>query len=425
MSETQTDVQVRRTAIGVLAVCTLLNFLSRGVSESYAVFLLPLEREFGADRATLTGIYSVYMLMNGLAAPAVGMAFDRVGPRAVYAGGIACFGIGYILAGSIGALWQLYALVGLVGGVAAAATGMVPASALASRWFRARLASAMGVLYASLGTGLLLFAPITQGLIDAFGWRGAYRVLGAGALLLLPLLLLLPWRRMAAGHPGYAASGIQRTAQGAAWTLSRAIRTTPFWALFAVMFVTSVSTYAINVQIVAYLVEVGFAPLQAASVYGFVGMLSVTGMLGAGVAAGRFGERAVATFAYACSIAGIVALAALEATPSQLLLVAFVVLFGSVAGSRGPLIAVLAARHFSGGGLGAIYGAIVVGLGLGGAVGSWAVGVLHDLTGDYRAGFALGACGAAAGIGLFWFVGALRDPRGAAGGKVAAPRGPE
>jgi len=425
VSETQTDVQVRRTAIGVLAVCTLLNFLSRGVSESYAVFLLPLEREFGADRATLTGIYSVYMLMNGLAAPAVGMAFDRVGPRAVYAGGIACFGIGYILAGSIGALWQLYALVGLVGGVAAAATGMVPASALASRWFRARLASAMGVLYASLGTGLLLFAPITQGLIDAFGWRGAYRVLGAGALLLLPLLLLLPWRRMAAGHPGYAASGIQRTAQGAAWTLSRAIRTTPFWALFAVMFVTSVSTYAINVQIVAYLVEVGFAPLQAASVYGFVGMLSVTGMLGAGVAAGRFGERAVATFAYACSIAGIVALAALEATPSQLLLVAFVVLFGSVAGSRGPLIAVLAARHFSGGGLGAIYGAIVVGLGLGGAVGSWAVGVLHDLTGDYRAGFALGACGAAAGIGLFWFVGALRDPRGAAGGKVAAPRGPE
>jgi len=397
----------QRMAIGVLAVCTALNFLSRGVSDSYAVFLLPLEREFGADRATLTGIYSVYMLVHGIAAPLVGMAFDRLGPRAVYAGGLLCYGFTYALAGSIGALWQLYVLAGLAGGMAAAATGMVPASGLASRWFRARLPMAMGILYASVGTGLLLFAPIAQWLIDAFGWRGAYRALGAGMLVLLPLLLVLPWRRMAAGRPDYAIGGIRRTAEGAAWTLSRAVGTTAFWALFAVMFVTALSTYAINVQVVAYLVEIGFAPLQAASVYGLVGMLSVFGMLGAGAAAGRFGERAVATFAYACSIAGILALALLQTTASQVLLVAFVALFGTVAGSRGPLVAVLSARLFAGRGMGAIYGAIMLGLGLGGAVGSWGVGVLHDLTGGYRAGFALGASGAVAGIVLFWLVGAL------------------
>jgi MFS family permease len=416
MGEPQPDrLHAQRTAIGVLAVCTALNLLSRGVSDAYAVFLLPLERAFGADRATLTGIYSVYMLVHGIAAPAVGMAFDRLGPRAVYAGGLACYGIAYILAGSAGALWQLYALVGLAGGIAAAAIGMVPASGLVSRWFRTRLPFAMGILYASLGTGLLLFAPVTQWLIDALGWRGAYRALGAALLALLPLLVLLPWRRMQAGHPEYAVSGIRRTAQGAAWTLARAVRTSAFWALFAVMFVTSLSTYAINVQVVAYLVEIGFPPLQAASVYGFVGMLSVVGMLGAGVAAGRFGERAVATFAYTCSIAGIAALALLQSTPSQALLVAFVALFGTVAGSRGPLVAVLSARNFSGGGMGAIYGTIVLGLGLGGAVGSWGVGVLHDLTGGYLAGFALGASGALAGIALFWRVGALQDPRRASG----------
>jgi MFS family permease len=401
---------VQRTALGVLAVCTALNFLSRGVSDAYAVFLLPLEQEFGADRATLTGVYSVYMLVHGIAAPAVGMAFDRLGPRIVYAGGLACYGIAYMLAGSIGALWQLYALAGIAGGMAAAAIGMVPASGLVSRWFRARLPTAMGILYASLGTGLLLFAPITQWLIDALGWRGAYRVLGVCLLLMLPPLLLLPWRKMAAGHPDYGGSGIRRTAQGAAWTLSQAMRTTPFWALFGVMFVTSLSTYAVNVQVVAYLVGIGFTPLEAASVYGLVGMLSVVGMLGAGVAAGRFGERAVATFAYACSIAGIAALALLQSTPSLVLLGAFVALFGTVAGSRGPLVAVLSARLFSGGGMGAIYGAIVLGLGLGGAAGSWGAGALHDLTGGYGAGFALGASGAVAGIALFWTVPALHIP---------------
>lgn len=413
MSELEPDAaRMRRLALGVLAACTALNFLSRGVSDAFAVFLLPLEQEFGADRAALTGVYSVYMLAHGLAAPAIGMTFDRLGPRVVYAGGLACYGIAYILAGSIGMLWQLYVLAGLAGGVAAAAIGMVPASGLVSRWFRARLPTAMGVLYASLGTGLLLFAPITQWLIDSLGWRGAYRVLGASLLVLLVPLLLLPWRRMAAGHPEYATSGIRRTAQGAAWTLSRALRTPAFWALFGVMFVTSLSTYAVNVQIVAYLVGIGYTPLKAASIYGLVGMLSVVGMLGAGVAAGRFGERAVATFAYACSIAGIAALSLLQSTPSQVLLGAFVALFGSVAGSRGPLVAVLSARLFSGGGMGAIYGAIVLGLGLGGAAGSWGAGALHDLTGGYGAGFALGASGAVAGMVLFWTVGALSGRAG-------------
>jgi len=54
-----------------------------------------------------------------------------------------------------------------------------------------------------------------------------------------------------------------------------------------------------------------------------------------------------------------------------------------------------------------VYGTIMLGMGLGGAVGSWASGRLHDLTGGYLAGFLLAILGAAAGIALFWTVGAL------------------
>ena len=74
-------------------MCTVINLVCRGVGESFAVFLLPLSREFTAERATLTGIYSVYMLTHGLASPAVGALFDRVGPRAVYCTGFVCFAL--------------------------------------------------------------------------------------------------------------------------------------------------------------------------------------------------------------------------------------------------------------------------------------------------------------------------------------------
>ncbi|HMN81973.1 MAG TPA: hypothetical protein PKA20_18890, partial [Burkholderiaceae bacterium] len=66
-------------AIGVLLVCATINLVSRGIGETFAIFLLPIAREFSADRAVLTSIYSAYMLTMGFISPVVGMFFDRFG----------------------------------------------------------------------------------------------------------------------------------------------------------------------------------------------------------------------------------------------------------------------------------------------------------------------------------------------------------
>ena len=57
------------TAVAVLAVCFVLNMLGRGLGDSYAVFILPLEREYGWTRSQLTSVYSVFLLVSGFAAP--------------------------------------------------------------------------------------------------------------------------------------------------------------------------------------------------------------------------------------------------------------------------------------------------------------------------------------------------------------------
>lgn len=395
------DRTARDAALGVLALCTVINLVSRGVGESFAVFLLPLARDFQAERASLTGIYSVYMLAHGLSAPAIGMMFDRLGPRAVYCTGLTAFGLAYFVAGAAESLWQLYLALGLLAGVAVAALGVTPSSALISRWFRQRLPRAMGVLYAALGVGLLVLAPVSQWLIDFVGWRAAYRIFGAVLLLFVLVLLFAPWRTIAAGHPGYRVEHHRRRAQGPQWNLRLALHAPAFRGLFGIFFVTAVSTFAVNVQAVAYLVDVGFSALEAAWIYGIAGVMSVFGMLGAGVFSERYGEHRIATVCYACTIAGICALALLQWQPVYPLVVAFILLFGGMQGSRGPLIATLTARHFAGAGVGSIYGGLALAMGLGGAAGSWIAGLLHDLTGGYGAGFLVGVLGAVAGIVLF------------------------
>jgi len=394
----------------VLALCTAMNILSRGAGESFAVFLLPVTAEFGADRAALTGVYATAVLVAGLVAPFVGVAIDRLGPRRCYLAGLLVFGSAYALAGQVTALWQLYVVIGVLAPAGASLVGMVPASTLVSRWFGGRLPTAMAVLSAAMGTGMLAFAPLAQWLIDRVGWRHAYELIGVGLLALLLPLAMLPWSRIAAGSPDVVEAMRLRGAGQAAWTVARALRTPIFWALAGMMFSTAVSTYVVSVQLVACLVDAGYPPILAAWTFGLAGMISIAGMMGAAALAERVGERLTATVSYSLTLLGLALLGLALVRPSGWLVAGYVLAFGGAQGSRGPLAAVLAARGFPGA-MGRVYGMVLLAAGAGSALGAWAGGALFDLTGGYHAGLVLSALGALGGLALFWTVPALGGHR--------------
>jgi len=401
-------------AIGVLVLCFLANALARGMGETYAVFLLPIGAETGLDRAQLTGIYSVLMAANGLASPFVGLAFDRLGPRALYLFGFLSLALGYLLASQATTLWELALCLGLMVGLGAASIGMIPASALVARWFDRNLATAMAVVSTGLGTGTLALAPFAQILIDGVGWRQAYLWLGGGLLALAVPLALLPWGAIRRGRVGIARRGAASAAGGmrdAGPSLRRAIRGRAFWALFFVYFFTATGVFGVSLQSVAYLVEHGFAPLEAASAFGFTGMLSIAGMLLTGTAADRFGNRITATISYGCTLAGIAALFFVQLHAIFLLVVVFVLFFGVSMGARGPIVSTVAATNFAGAGLGTIFGTISTGQGLGAATGSWLAGFLHDATGGYDVGFLVSSLFILAAVTLFWTVPELKARR--------------
>ena len=403
----------------VLALCFLFNLAGRGVGDTYMVFLLPLGTEFGWHRSQMTSVYSALMVVNGLAAPLAGMVFERFGPRVLYAGGLALLASANLLAGQLHQLWQFYLAIGVLGGLGASALGMVPASALISRWFQGRLSTAIGLAYAGFGVGSLLLVPLAQWLIEHHGWREAYRTLGTGVLCLLPLALLGPWRSIRAGHP---ATSARRTPKGgsALGPLREALRHRPFWMLVQVMFFTAVGMYLIIVQSVAYLIDIGFAPLKAASAFGAAAMLSVVGVTGAGWLADRFGYKRAATVSFAGTFMGAALLMALSFWPSHGLLVAYVLLFGICQGARGPITASLSTRLFPGPGLAPIYGTIYACMSIGAGLGALLSGVLHDLTDGYRASFVLSMVCIGFAVAPFWTTNAL-VPRPAEPSGGAAP----
>jgi len=392
-------------AVAVVALCFLLNTLARGCGETFAAFYGSLLDEFGWSRAQVSSIYSVFMVGIGLGGHCIGMAFDRLGGRAVYVGGLVCYGCGFLIASRMEALWQGHLGLGALVGIGAAATGMTPATGVLARWFDRRLGLATGVAYAGLAAGAMLLAPLSRLMIDTHGWRWAYQTLGIGMLSLAAVILVLPWKRIGQGAV-VKLSPIPKPLEMRRRYLVHA----PFWGMFTVFFTAAVATYVIQVQAVVYLEEAGYAPIAATFLFGLNSFVALIGIIGAGWLADRFGRRAVATATFTGSIIGILGLAALGQGPNLFFLALFLLGFGGGMGSRGPIVSSLSARLFPGQ-VGAVFGAIMIGMGLGGAFGSWIAGWLYEATGGYHAGFAVAIAAMLIGMAQFWLIEELATGR--------------
>ena len=87
-------------------------------------------------------------------------------------------------------LWQLAIVYGVLVALGLSATGHVVGSAVVSRWFIRRRATALSVLGAASMAGMSLLVPVAMWLILTVGWRATYAIIGlASVVVLLPLAL--------------------------------------------------------------------------------------------------------------------------------------------------------------------------------------------------------------------------------------------
>lgn len=375
------------------------------------VFLLPIEQEFGATRQQTVGVYSAYMLTTGLSAPLAGLVLSQVGARVNYALGVLLIGGAMFLAAKSAGIFEFYLYVGIFASMGISALGIVPASALISRWYPHRMSVAMGVAYSGLGMGSLLVVPLAQWSIEWQGWRSTYMTMAWCLAVLLALTTALPWHRLAdAGPPrGQAASG-RADLPDDGLTLRRALKRPEFLGLALSFTFTGFSVYMVIVQVVPFLVESGYAPLKAATAFGLSGMLSVGGVIFTGWLSHRYGPRPIALLSFACTFVGILSLLSLNYYRMEWLLAWYVGIFGIAQGARGPIVATLSNTLFAGSSAAAIYGVIYACSNIGAGIGAWGAGYLHSVTVSYRPALLVAAAGIVVASLPFLLQHALRAP---------------
>lgn len=397
----------------MLLVTAVTLGLAYGVWYAYSVVLVALLKEFGWSRSVLAGAFSVFTIVHGVANPVLGAICDRIGPRRVIVTGGCALSAALVLDASIGTPGQLYLLFGVLTAIAVSSCGWIPSVVLIQRHFSDRLGLALGLISAGVGLGMLFVVPLCQFLIDAIGWRGAFRALGTICLAcIVPAnLFWVSDRRVSGSATVVQAPSIEPAVPapfGADLTLREATRMLPFWLLVGASFFGNVNSQTMHVHQVAFLVDHGMAALVASTVVGVVGVASIFGKIGGGWLSDRVEREKVFVAGVSIMIASVAVIGSMVLLASPWIAYVYAVMLGVGYSATASLLPAMMNDRFGGQHFGVIFGVCMLGSSLGSAVGPWLAGSLFDATGSYRIPFTIAAACGMISAAMVWYARVLR-----------------
>ncbi|GEJ58955.1 MFS transporter [Anaeromyxobacter diazotrophicus] len=299
----------RRIHYGWFVVGTtfVVLLVSAAIRATPGVLIVPLEHEFGWERATISLAISVNLLLYGLMGPFCAAIADRIGLRRTMALAMGLLASALLLAPLMSRPWHLVLLWGVLVGAGTGMAAMVIGTAVVTRWFTRHRGVVLGALTASTATGQLLFLPLLARVAEDDGWRAALRIVAvaaAGAAVIAfafvresPAALGLRPYGAADGDP-VVGRRPGNPAVLAVRVLARAARSRDFWLLAGTFFVCGASTNGlIGTHLIPACMDHGMPEVRAAGLLATMGIFDLFGTTLSGWLTDRWDSRRL-LFAY-------------------------------------------------------------------------------------------------------------------------------
>ena len=360
----------------MLAAATLSMMISNGLCISgITVFDEVLLTEFNWDRSTLKLRGLITFALAGALAPLMGVFIDRLGVRKIMAAGYVLLALCFVLYSQLGAisdpLAQMYLIHGLFG-LVLVCCGLNVSVILASSWFVRRRGFAIGMVVVGTSIGGMVFPPLGNWMIGAYGWRAALGIEVAFALAMLALVLGMV-RNAPAPEGAEAVSA--RSASDTAF--ADAIRVPTFWAIAFVAMSTFFIVLGFQDNLFLAMRDMDYEATTAAFALSVFYVAAIAGKLLCGVLADAINQRLV-LFA---DMGAMLLSAALLASMDRDLVWLGLAGFGFSWGGFYTLLQLTVINRFGLMDAGKILGAITVLDALGGGLGIWLTAVFYELAG--------------------------------------------
>ena len=378
MGNPVTDTRLRsahwRTPLLVIAAGCLIALVGFGARSAYGLLLEPMTSARGWGRETFAFALAVQNLVWGFGVPFASMLADRYGPSRVLAVGAVVYGLGTAGMATTTSGLGLTLLGGVLTGLGIALTSFsIALAAMAKVVDPGRQSLVLGIGTSAGSFGQVIFSPLSQLVIAAYGWDSALFFLAASVLLIVPLAFVLP---------GNAEAGSEtRIEQGLGEAIVEAARHRGYVLLTLGFFVCGFHVAFITVHFPSYVRDLGLAPEVGAYAIAIIGLFNIAGAFLSGLAGQRWPKKNGLVLIYSLRAVAIACLLLAAKTPATIY--AFAAVMGILWLSTVPLTSGIVAQVFGLRFMATLFGIVFLSHQLGSFLGVWLGGYLYDRTGSY------------------------------------------
>ena len=374
----------------ILAAASIGRIMtSPGPTYSVSIFIEHFIGDLGVSRSLVSTLYTLGTLVASFTLPFVGRQIDRRGPRFMVGAITALFALACAYMGFVQNALMLgigFVLIRMLG---QGSLGMVSTNVINRWWVRRRgtILGIAGVLASLLGSGS--FPSLVHALIDRFGWRSSYMLLGAlVGVVMLPVGLiffrrqpedygLLPDGSKASpgNEPGSTPPLVEEN-----WTSAEAVRTPAFWIIGLGGACISMLGTGLHFHMVSIFEDGGLSAAAAAAAFLPLSLTGAIVRLVSGVLADRVPARYLLSVALVGQAVSLIMAPRLQGTTSAL---AYGIILGITGSLQLTVGTVVWAKYFGRRYLGSIMGIASLVMIAGSALGPMPMGIARDLLGSY------------------------------------------
>ncbi|CAI9165998.1 unnamed protein product [Rangifer tarandus platyrhynchus] len=331
----------------VLSACFVITGFAYGFPKAVSVFFRALMRDFGAGYSDTAWVSSIMLAMLYGTGPVSSILVTRFGCRPVMLVGGLLASAGMILASFATRLLELYLTAGVLTGLGLA-LNFQPSLIMLGLYFERRRPLANGLAAAGSPVFLSALSPLGQQLLEHFGWRGGFLLLGGlllnccacGAVMRPPPGPGPRPRRDSAGDaPGEAEEEAPSSGRTRRRLLDVTVCADRAFAVYAVTkFLMALGLFVPAILLVNYAKDAGVPDSEAAFLLSIVGFVDIVARPACGALAGlaRLRPHVAYLFSLALMANGLTDLSSARARTYGAL-VAFCIAFGLSYGMVGAL----------------------------------------------------------------------------------------
>lgn len=364
-----------RSPVFVLVAATAIIFISYGIRQSFGLYTDVISVDLGWGRGSYSFAIATQNLMLGLFAPFLGALADRLwGPAKTIMTAALFYGAGVFLMSQSTSPEAMLGSAGFLAGLGLAGVGLPMLLAIVGQVAPEKSRSTwLGIVTAGGTAGQMVVVPLSQGLIDTFGWATALLVMSIAIGFIVPL---------AASLAPASANLDRKSGQSLGNALTEARTHWGYILLITGFFVCGLQVQFIATHLPAFLKDNGADGYLAATAISVIGLFNMIGTWVAGWLGGKFRKKYLLSVIYFGRSLAILVFVFLPI--NEVTVIGFAAVMGLLWLSTVPLTSGIVAQVFGTRYMATLYGIVFLSHQLGSFAGVWVGGLVYDATGSYE-----------------------------------------